>query len=188
MLRKLPLVDEIALRAIRCTVRQSIQRGWFRRDEFKDLIHDVVVQLLQKLDGFDPSRSSWPTFCTLIARNYLASKARQFHRRMQVDSLQDPVDGCADTRLEETIEARHATGHCSFETRSDQEWAELHEDLLVLLDRLPDPLRDFCESYLENSTFEATANALGVNRKTVYRRRQVIREFVAEECLHEYRF
>ena len=78
MLRKLPLVDEIALRAIRCTVRQTIQRGWFRKDEFKDLIHDVVVQLLQKLDGFDPSRSSWPTFCTLIARNYLASKARQY--------------------------------------------------------------------------------------------------------------
>ena len=188
MLRKLPLVDEFALRAIRCTVRQAIQRGWFPKDEFKDLIHDVVVQLLQKLGGFDRTRSSWPTFCTLIARNYLASKSRQHYRRAQVSSLQDPFEDNADTRLEETIEDRHATGHCFCEVRSDLDWVDLREDLSILLDRLPDPLRDFCESYLENSTFEATADALGVNRKTVYRRRQVIREFVAEESLHEYRF
>ena len=52
MLRKLPIVDDIALKAIRCTVNQAIRRGWFVKDEFRDLIHDIVIQLLLKKDCF----------------------------------------------------------------------------------------------------------------------------------------
>lgn len=187
MLRKQPIVDEAALRAIRCTVNQAIRRGWFGKDESPDLIHDIVIQLLEKKDCFDPTRSAWATFCTLVARNYLATEARRRRKRAPVDSLDEPLEGDAAS-LADSIEERHSTGRCFCESRSDQEWVDLREDLADLLNRLPDPLREFCESYLEQPTFVDVAESMGVNRKTVYRRRRVIREFVAEESLHEYRY
>lgn len=187
MLRKLPIVDDIAIRAIRCTVNLAIRRGWFVKDEFRDLIHEVVIQLLQKKDCFDPTRSSWSTFCTLVARNFLVSEVRRRRNRVPLDSLDVPLEG-ETTPLADSVEDRHSTGRCFCDSRSDQEWVDLREDLADLLDRLPDPLREFCESYLEQPTFVDVAESLGVNRKTVYRRRHVIREFVAEESLHEYRY
>ena len=187
MLRKLPIVDDIALKAIRCTVNQAIRRGWFVKDEFRDLIHDIVIQLLLKKDCFDPSRSSWSTFCAMVARNFLASEAKRQRSRVPTDSIDVPLDGDASP-LANSVEDRHSIGRCFCDTRSDEEWIDLQEDLAHLLDRLPDSLREFCETYLESPTFVDAAQSLGVSRKTVYRRRHVVREFVAEESLHEYRY
>ena len=188
MLRKLQLVDETSLKAIRCAVRQVIRRGWFRKDEFKDLVQDVVVELLQKLDGFDPSRSSWSTYCTLIARNYLARRAKRQGDRPQVDSLQDPVDRDDETPAEDAIEDRHGTGRCGCQMRTEREWVEFRRDLQDLVDRLSDPLREFCESYLKYPNYSHVATSLEISRFTVYRRRDVIRQCVARDSLHEYRF
>ena len=187
MLRKLPIVDDIALQAIRCTVSRAIRRGWFVKDDFRDLIHDVVIQLLQKKDCFDPTRSSWSTFCTLVARNFLASEAKRRRNRVPLDSLDEPLEG-ETSPLSDSVEDRHSTGRCFDDCRSDQEWVDLQTDLADLLDQLPPHLREFCESYMQHSKFDEVAESLGINRKTVYRRRHVIREFVAEESLHEYRY
>lgn len=187
MLRKLPIVDEIAIRAIRCTVNLAIRRGWFVKDEFRDLIHDVVIQLLQKKDCFDPTRSSWSTFCTLVARNFLASEVRRRRNRVPLDSLDEPLEG-ETIPLADSVEDRHSTGRCFCDSRSDQEWVDLRGDLADLFHRLPDPLREFCVNYLERPSYTEVADSLGVSRVTVYRRRHVIREFVAEESLHEYRY
>ena len=106
---------------------------------------------------------------------------------MPLDSLNEPIEN--DTSpLAELVEDRHSTGRCFCDTRSDQEWVDLQEDLVYLLDHLPDPLREFCENYLERPTFTEVADSLGVSRVTVYRRRKLIREYVVEESLHEYRY
>jgi len=189
MLRKLPerLVDDIAVRAIRCTVRISIRRGWFPPSELEDLTHDVVVQLLRKMNCFDPTRSSWPTFCTMVARHFLASEARRRQKRMCADSLQDMESSDSTTRVEDSIEDQHATGRCFTRQRSSYERFELREDVSEIVGDLADPLREFCEAYLEESSFSKVAESLGVSRKTVYRRRETVREFVSED-LQEYQY
>ncbi len=188
MLRKLQLVDDAAMRAIECTVGRAIRRGRFKACDFKDLVQDAVVELLENLDGFDPTRSSWSTYCTLIARNFVGRKAKRKGVQEQVDSLQDSVDSGDDTPLEEVVENRHLSGRCGCPAISDQERIELREDLPDFLDRLPEPLREFGQSYLENSQYSKVADSLGVSRFTVYRRRNLLRQFVAEESLHEYRY
>lgn len=186
MLRKLPIVDDVALRAIRCTVRRAIHWGWFRRDEIPDLTHDVVIQLLKKKDHFDPTRSRWSTFCSLIARNYLITEARRRRNCVPVDSINEPREG--DTSpISDSVEDRHSTARCHCDIRPEQEWIDLQEDLATLIDRLPDPLREFCENYLQRPAFSDVADSLGVSRNTVYRRRNLVREQIAEDCLEEYK-
>ena len=190
MLRKLPEpeIDETALKSIRCTIGQAIRRGRFHRDEYKDLLHDIIVELLQKMHRFDPHLSSWSTFCSMIARNYLASESRRRYRQAHVDSLQDDFDGYPSETIQDSIEDRHSTSHCFCQRRTDQEWVELQEDLAALFEQMPEALRLLCESYLQSPSLAEVASTLGVSRQTVYRRRQVVREFVAEEHLHEYRY
>ena len=79
MLRKLPEpeIDETALKSIRCTIGQAIRRGRFQRDEYKDLIHDIIVELLQKMHRFDPHLSSWSTFCSMMKRQ--SQRNRSIH-------------------------------------------------------------------------------------------------------------
>ena len=186
MLRCLPepLVDDIALRAIRCTIKKAIGRGWFRPAEFEDLIQDAIVQLLQKMDHFDPCRSSWPTFCSLITTNYLSSTHSRRCRRAPVDSLPEQQDAGLGT---EQIEDRHSVGRRYVRTRSQYEWLDLNEDVTEMIDGLPDQLREVCESYLVNQNVSDVAASLGVSRNTVYRRRQMIRESTSEMYMDEYR-
>lgn len=181
-----PLVDDIALRAIRCTVKKAIRRGWFRPADFEDLIQDAIVQLLQKMDHFDPCRSSWPTFCSLIANSYLSSAHSRRCRRAQVDSIPDQQD--AGGSAAEQIEERHSVGKRYVRTRTQYEWLDLQEDVTEMIDGLPDQLREVCEIYLVNPNVSVVAASLGVSRNTVYRRRQMIRESTSEMYMDEYRY
>lgn len=189
MLRKLPkpLVDEVALKAIHCTVHKAIRRGWFRRFETRDLIHDTVVQLLRRMNSFDPTRSSWSTFCAMVARNFLNTEARRRQRPFAPESLGDPESPNSSCSIEDGIEDQHSTGQCFAQKRNRYESIELHEDVMAVIEDLADPLREFCEAYLEDPCFETVAHVLGISRQTVYRRRDVVRERVFER-LQDYRF
>ena len=184
MLRKLQQIDGIAIKAIRCTVRRAIRRGWFRRNEFDDLVQDVAVHALEKIDCYDPMRSKWSTFCALVARNYLATEAKRRRRHDHVESIHQTMegDGC---RLDEAIENRHTPGRFFCENRTEYELLEIREYVHHLVDRLPHELSGTCESFLDRPTFSETAHHLGVTRHTIYRRRQMIQDCVAER-LHPY--
>ena len=181
-----PLVDDIALRAIRCTVKKAIRRGLFRPAEFEDLIQDAIVQLLQKMEHFDPCRSSWPTFCSLITNNFLSTARSRNSRRARVDSLPDQQSGANNAGTEQ-VEDRHSVGRRYVRTRSQYEWLELNEDVSEMIDGLPDQLREVCESYLVNQNVSDVAASLGVSRNTIYRRHQMIRESTSEMYMDEYR-
>lgn len=173
MLRKLQQIDEIAIKAIRCNIRRAIGRGWFQRYEFDDLLQDVAVHLLEKIDCYDPTRSKWSTFCTLVTRNYLASEAKRRRRLKHVDSIHQTMEG-DDCRLDEAIENRHTPGRFFCETRTEYELLEIREYVHHLVERLPDELGGTCESFLNRPTFNETAHHLGVTRHTIYRRRHVV--------------
>lgn len=181
-----PLVDESALRAIRCTVRKAIRRGWFSKDDFEDLVQDIVVQLLNKLDCFDPCRASWATFCSLVAKSTLSRIRRCQRNKTNVESLDDQPEGEATGCGAGQIEERHCVGKRFQRLRSQFEWLELEDDVSLLLELLPESLREICELLCEDSSMSSVASQLGVSRNTIYRRKRLVRESIKLKYMAEY--
>jgi RNA polymerase sigma factor (sigma-70 family) len=176
-----PLVDEVAIRAIRCLVRQAIHQGCFRRDQFDDLVQDAVVHLLQKARRFDPGRASWSTFCSLVVRNFL-SRLKTNRRPCTEAFDDDPQSPHHASQVGESQSlARRFTRY-----RSEQERIEFEEDISTVLEQLPELLRDVCQGLMDESNVEQAAKQLGVSRQTVYRRKASVRERFIAESLVEY--
>ena len=75
-----PSLDEVALKAIRCTVKQWVRSGRIARCDADDLEQDIAIHLLDKRNYFDPARASWSTFCSMIANNYLSRNVKRSER------------------------------------------------------------------------------------------------------------
>jgi RNA polymerase sigma factor (sigma-70 family) len=177
-----PLVDEVAIRAIRCLVRQAIHQGCFRRDQFEDLVQEAIVHLLQKARRFDPGRASWSTFCSLIVRNYL-SRLRTSRSPKAEAFDDDPQSPHHASQVGESQSlARRFTRY-----RSEQERIEFEEDICTVLGQLPEDLREVCERFLDEPKVAQVAEQLGVSRQTVYRRRESVRQWFVSESMAEYR-
>jgi RNA polymerase sigma factor (sigma-70 family) len=188
MLRRYPdpLVDDHAMRAIRCSVRKAIHRGWFPRDEFEDLVQDAIVHLLRKIDCFDPCRASWATFCSMVVRSFLSRRYRSQCAQANVVSLNDRRSGDQSGFDAGHVEEQHCVGKRFQRIRTEIEWLELEDDISQMVASLPDELREMCELFQEETCMADVAARMGVSRNTVYRRRRMIRESIQFEYMAEY--
>ena len=177
-----PMIDQVALQTIRCLVRKAIRQRRFPRDEFDDLVQEIVLKLLMKMDQFDPLRSCWSTFCAMVARQHMSDRQKRDAHRIATDSIEH-LPTCASN---EPVELR--TPSNSFRRmRSQYEWFELSEDVTTMVDRLPEPMQELCGLICEHETVTEVASYLNVSRQTVYRRCEVLRQSIVCESLAEYR-
>lgn len=174
-----PLVDEVAVRAIRCLTIQAIRKGWFRRDQFEDLVQEAVVHLLQKAHGFDPAKASWSTFCSMVVRNFFTRLKSK--RPPRPESLDETSQDAGQVEECQSL-ARQFTRY-----RSECERIEFEEDISSVLDSLPEELRQVCEQFLDEPSVAHAAEQLGVSRQTVYRRRESVKQWFVSESISEYR-
>ena len=83
-------LDPIAKKAIRCSVRQAMrQNEQMEAKEYSDWVQDISLHLLEKEEYYDPRRSRWATFCSMVARQYISRELQRRARRPFVQSLDE---------------------------------------------------------------------------------------------------
>lgn len=190
-----PSLDEVALKVIRYKVRQAIKYGRFRTQNQDDLVHDVWIHLQKKRKHFNPERASWPTFCSMIARQYLSREIKRrirerSTRKSRMESLSEKkYDECGKAyyeeervELQDSFESECKVIHSALHT------VDLKVDLQSAIETMSVEHRELCETYLKSESLTTTAEQLGTSRKTIYRRRDQLKVELSESSLREYRY
>lgn len=185
-----PEIDDVAIRAIRCTVRFHIKRQTIHETDFDDLVQDVALHLIEKIEYFDSARASWSTYCSLIAKNYLSRELQRRKRRPSIGSLSEKQydEHGRVFYEEERVEIRHSYSSIGRVPVNELAKFEMQEDLQQACQTLPEELQDLCSTFLEVESLSEVAAQLGRSSKTIYRRRDEIKAEFTDTCLGEYRY
>lgn len=175
-------VEEYAARTVRCTARWMVGRAGFTREDVEDLEQELMVDLLRRLDRFDPTRAGRATFIARVVENRAASllAARNTAQRAwtrDATSLSDETDddegnGCSDRRAPLASDADRRPGVPL--RRCPVAQVDLRLDVAVVVAALPADLRSLCER-LRTASLTDVARAMGVPRTTLYRQIAVLR-------------
>jgi hypothetical protein len=149
-----------AVQFIRYHARQLARLCAVPGMDVSDYEQDLVADLLERSDRFDPSRSSYPTFADRLIRKRVAS-LRESGARMRCTSA-DGHEGHAivDAALE--TEGLWPTSRLPAHER-----ACLRLDLERFVDRLPNRLRHCC-TWLMALNRRAAASGMGLHRSSLY--------------------
>jgi len=172
--------------------RQLIGRNGFTESDFRDLRQELLADVLARLPKFDGTRAGVKTFVSRLIDNRIATILK--HRRA---ACRDPgrVESSLDdwvrdedkkwARRSETItedEARAAAGRLG---RPREEQTDLAIDTQVVIDSLPDDLRDLCIR-LKTQTVVDISRETGVPRARLYERIAALRARFREADMDRY--
>lgn len=144
-------IDRFTRGIIRRKVRQLIGRAGFRRQDSEDIEHDFILRVLQSLPSFDPSKAHRNAFITAVVERYAANilrnkqAAKRDHRRISSLHVMINVGEDETTELAQTISQRELNARRGCCPRSDEELAQLVQDMAEVMAKLPDELRDLAE-------------------------------------------
>jgi RNA polymerase sigma factor (sigma-70 family) len=172
-------VDDFERRFIRKMVSRLIGKAGFRRQDREDLEQDFLVDLLRRLESFNPKRSPRRHFVMLVVKHYASSLLRKRHARKRdyrkVISLHTPVnsgDGTvnelAQTISQEEYDQKHGRAESDRE-----EMVELATDVRDRLNTLSAEDQSLAGLLTMHSVSEV-AEILRLHRSTVsYRVRRL---------------
>ena len=85
---------EAALRVATTTLHSLNKSGFFSSEELNDQIQITVLKALEAWDRFNPSRASFATWISVIARNTFYSEARKSWKcnRVSIDIVKGFID------------------------------------------------------------------------------------------------
>jgi len=187
------ILDGYARDVIRHKARQLIGKYGFTRDDYDDLQQEMMLDLLRRLGKYDPSKAGLSTFVARIVDRKVSTLIR--HQRQEKRDYRRPV--CSlDAQVEDQDgQARgldEVLGQDAFDdevARHDRPQAErldLRLDLSLVLDELPDDLRQLALR-LQTRTVAEIARELGVPRSTLYEKGIArLRKIFEDKGLREY--
>jgi len=184
-------VDRFTRGIIRHKINQLIGRAGFTEQDRKDLEQELILRLLQSLPSFDPNHAHRNVFTTTVIERYVANILRnkramkRDHRR--VSSLHVMVDIGEEDRIEMTqnISQRELDAQRGRHPRSDEELAQLVQDLAEAMAKLPDELRELAER-LKTETVSEIARDKGIPRTTLNESVRRLRRRFENTGLKEY--
>ena len=184
-------VDRFARGIIRRKINQLIGRAGFTEQDRKDLEQELILRLLQSLPSFDPNHAHRNVFTTTVIERYVANILRnkramkRDHRR--VSSLHVMVDIGEEDKIEMTqnISQRELDAQRGCHPRSDEELAQLVQDLAEAMAKLPDELRELAER-LKTETVSEIARDKGIARTTLNESVRRLRRRFENAGLKEY--
>jgi DNA-directed RNA polymerase specialized sigma24 family protein len=167
------LIDDYVLARIDFRVRQLA--GKFNLDENRqaDCRQDMVVDLLNAAERFDPAKAKWHTFAcrvldiAVMRFTQLECRRRQREAGRPMGFSQAP-DGCPS-----------AVNNPAHEGHDDIAELELRLDVSQVMDRMPQRLRDAAEAL----KFLSPPEALGIHRNSIYRLIAEIRAYFEQAGL-----
>jgi RNA polymerase sigma-70 factor (ECF subfamily) len=157
---------------IRRKIKQLIGRAGFTKQDHEDLEQDLLLRVLQAMRQFDPENSHLNVFITTVVEravaNFLRDKKamKRDHRRISSLNVMIDIADEGPTELAQTISQREYDARRDRYPRSDEELAQLIQDLAEVITKLPDDLRDLAER-LKTKNFSEIARDMNIPRTTL---------------------
>lgn len=187
------ILDGYAREVIRHKSRQLIGKYGFTRDDYDDLQQDMMLDLLRRLANYDHSRAGLSTFVARVVDRkvstlirYQRQEKRDFSVRvLPLDAEVDGQDG-EPLGLDEVLSQDAYDDEVGRHDRPEAERIDLRLDLSLVLDELPEDLRDLARR-LQTRTVAEIARELGVPRSTLYEKGIArLRKIFEDNGLREY--
>jgi RNA polymerase sigma-70 factor (ECF subfamily) len=187
------ILNGYARDVIRHKARQLIGKYGFTRDDYDDLQQEMMLDLLRRLGKYDPSKAGLSTFVARIVDRKVSTLIR--HQRQEKRDYRRPVcsldaqvedqDGQA-RGLDEVLSQDAFDDEVARHDRPSAERLDLRLDLSLVLDELPDDLRQLALR-LQTRTVAEIARELGVPRSTLYEKGIArLRKIFEDKGLREY--
>ena len=181
--------DDFALDMVNIKAAELVGKAGFTADDFEDIRQAMLVDLLERLKKYDPSKSSFKLFVTCVIDRkgqnlvrYRESDVRDY-RREDCSLNEDIAAGDGETAVQrlDTINQDDQdirSGKCR---RPTEDRVHLRLDVQAVLEDLPPDLRRAAE-LLQTLPISHVARAMGVAHATFYENHMVrLREiFVAK--------
>ena len=171
---QLPEIHQYAIRNIEFRVRGLIGRYGITPDDREDLIQQLFLEYLERLDEFDPGRGRYKTFVNCLVRNQVASLVRARKSQLREATLFALPSTSEDESEEDTgtggageiseDDYRMATGQAS---RPAAELLCLRIDVDRALESLPPRLREIGNRVVEEGVADLS-KALGRSQTRIY--------------------
>ncbi len=187
------ILDGYAKEVIRHKTWQLIGKYGFTLSDFDDLQQDMMLDLLRRLGQYDPEKAALTTFVARIVDRKISNLIRHQRQekrdyRRRVSPLDAPIedrDG-QQHHLEEVLSQDAYDSEVGRHVRPEAERLDLRLDLTLVLDELPDDLRDLAIR-LQARTVAEIARELGVSRSTLYQNGIArLRKIFEDNGLREY--
>lgn len=165
-------IDRFSRGIIRRKINQLIGRAGFTEQDRTDLEQDLILRLLQSLPSFDPNQAHRNVFTTTVIERYVANILRdkqaekRDHRRISSLHVMINIGEDETTELAQTISQHELDAQRGRHPRSDEELAQLVEDVADVMATLPDQLGDLAER-LKTQTVSEIARGMGIPRTTL---------------------
>ncbi len=191
--RKVPIVDKGALRSIHVAVNAFIRKFNLPKGDRDDLIQEVALHLIQKVESFDPTVGAWSTFVKCVIRSKLASirrvsktkRNRKFAKAVSLNEKARDQDG-RTAELGSLFEEGELTSRKLRKFRSAQSYCELKFDLHIVVRKLKPEWRAICEQILSSRNITETSERLKQARATTHRRLEQMVETMTEYEIHRH--
>jgi hypothetical protein len=146
--------------------------------DISDYEQDLVVDLLERSDRFDPSRSSYPTFADRLIRKRVASLRESGSRMRCASAGGHGGHAIVDAALE--TEVLWSTSCLPAHERTC-----LRLDLERFVEQLPNRLRR-CSTWLMASNRRAAASGMGLHHSSLYEAAAELKRRAGEVGLDRY--
>ncbi len=185
-------IIKYAVKRAHFKARQLIGRSGFTEADFQDLRQELLADVLARLPKFDGRRASAKTFVSRLIDNRIATILEHRHAscrdpRREESSLDDWVrdeDG-KWARRGETMDEEAVLARAGRLGRAREERDDLAIDTQVVIDGLPDDLKDLCVR-LKTQTVARISRDTGVSRPLLYERLKAIRARFREAGVDRY--
>jgi RNA polymerase sigma factor (sigma-70 family) len=170
---------------------QLVGRPGIRDQDRPDLEQHLLLKVAQRAAAFDPGRGHSNVFVTTIVERAVANMVRDNRAEKRdptrVCSLNAPVanDDGNTVELGATVGQHEHDARHQRHTRSQQEQAELANDVQDVIAALPDRLRQLAEQ-LKTMTVADIARETGIARSTINDRITELRRRFEKSGLREY--
>jgi RNA polymerase sigma-70 factor (ECF subfamily) len=183
------LTAGFAHRFVRFKAGQLIGNYGFKRCDRPDLEQELKLRLIERFGQFDPAKSDWPEFVTVVVERHVATLIESQNRlkRSAVVSLseEDLDEDGQVAELADRITSDHVAALTRVFERSDAERVELEHDVAAVLGCLPDDARRVCEA-LKSQTVTQVARELGIPRTTINSLVQRLRDVFEAQRVQEF--
>ena len=167
-----------AVQFIRYHARQLARLCAVPGMDVSDYEQELVVDLLDRSDRFDPSRSSYPTFADRLIRKRVASLLERGSRARRTLAADQDDQALVDAALE--TEGLWPASHLPANERTC-----LRLDLERFIEQLPIRLRRCC-TWLMALNRRAAASGMGLHRSSLYEAAAELKHRAGELGLNRY--
>jgi len=177
------------VRNVRFKAKQLARRRAIPRMDADDLEQDLMLDLLQRRDRYDPSRASFETFAEYIVNHRIAtltsptSRLRADRTTISLDALVGYDDDGDAFSLIDITPAR--SGLYADESDEPETRFGLQHDVIRFRAALKPGLRRYADVLGDENVSDA-ARVAGVHRSTVYVRLAEMRSAAIASGLHQY--